>query len=160
MVHVDRLVTVELELPGDFPAVESLRSDEDDSGPHPALATEFVGDVVVPLVMPEMVNGKRILSRQCFYGFAKPFRNLPQHHRCRDRLAQLFPHEHHRTRPGRQPPDTSDYGDHSTYHYHFAVALLRKNERARAVRELRGALRLNPANDEKQQIIQLLKGLT
>jgi len=50
--------------------------------------------------------------------------------------------------------------DHSTYHYHYAVALSRRNERIRAIRELREALRLKPANDEKQQIIQLLQSLS
>ena len=85
VVHVNRLVTVELELSVDFPAVESLRfllrhSDEHDPIPHRALAAEFVGNVVFSLLMPELVNRNGILLRQCLYCFTELFRDLPQDH--------------------------------------------------------------------------------
>jgi tetratricopeptide (TPR) repeat protein len=52
------------------------------------------------------------------------------------------------------------HNDHATYHYHLAVALSQKNDRPGAISELREALRLNPENDEKENIRQLLHSLS
>jgi tetratricopeptide (TPR) repeat protein len=52
------------------------------------------------------------------------------------------------------------HNDHSTYHYHLAVALLRKSDPSRAIRELREALKSNPESDEKEKIRQLLRSLS
>jgi tetratricopeptide (TPR) repeat protein len=52
------------------------------------------------------------------------------------------------------------HNDHSTYHYHLAVALSQKNDRPHAIRELREALKFNPESAEKQNIQQLLVSLS
>jgi tetratricopeptide (TPR) repeat protein len=52
------------------------------------------------------------------------------------------------------------HNDHATYHYHLAVALSRKNDRPRAIGELREALKFNPEDDEKANIRKLLHSLS
>ena len=46
--------------------------------------------------------------------------------------------------------------DRSTYHFHLAMALAQKGDKASAKKELEAALRKQPAKDEEQKIRELL----
>jgi Flp pilus assembly protein TadD len=49
--------------------------------------------------------------------------------------------------------------ERSTFHYHLGLALAQKGDKARAREEVKKALSLNPATDEKKQIQDLLNRL-
>ena len=112
VVYVDRFVTVKLELSVDLPAVEGLRfllrhPDEDDRIPPLALAAELVGNVVFSLFVLEPIHRNPFLFRQCFDCLAKLLRDLPQHYRRGNGLAQLFPQEEHQAGSGCQLADVT-----------------------------------------------------
>ena len=73
MIHVDRLVTIELEPPVDLHAVEGLRfllrpPNENDGVSHVAAAPEALGNIVFPLFVTELIHGNGFLFGHPDYG--------------------------------------------------------------------------------------------
>jgi hypothetical protein len=86
MIDVDRLVAVELELPVDLLAVECLglllrHPDEDNAVSHVAATPKVVGNIVLPLLVPELIHRNAFLFGQDLHRFAKLLRDLPQNNR-------------------------------------------------------------------------------
>lgn len=82
VVHVNRLVARELELPVDLLALKCLRlflcdSNEDDAVAHPALLPNSVGDVILALPVIELVDRDLLPLRQRLYRIPKP-RGCPE----------------------------------------------------------------------------------
>jgi len=110
VVHVDGLVARELEPPVDLLALECLRlllrhSDEHDPVTHAALLPNPIGDLVLPLLVVELADRNLLPLRHRFHGIAELLSYLPQHHRRRDRFAQLLAHERDQPAGCRQWPD-------------------------------------------------------
>ena len=133
VIDVDRLVAVELELPVDLVAVEGLRfllryPNENDGVSHVAAAPEAVGNIVLPLFVPELIHRNAFLFGQRLHSFAKLLRDLPQNNGRGNRLPQLIPHEEDQARPGRQLADvTVQVQTVETLHFesHMAVEQFR-----------------------------------
>ena len=112
VINIDRLVAVELEPPVDLLAVEGLRfllrhPNENDGVSHVAAAPEAVGNLVFPLLVPELIHRNALLFGQCLHSLTKLLRDLPQYNGRRNRLPQLIPHEEDQARPGRQLADVT-----------------------------------------------------
>src|SRR5262249_42072189 len=91
-------VARELELPVYLPPVPGLcfllrHADEDDPISYPTLLAETVGYVVFPLLVLELVDRDLLPLHQSLHRLAELLGDLPQHHRRRNRLAQLLAHE-------------------------------------------------------------------
>jgi hypothetical protein len=112
VVHVDRLVPRELELPAHLLPAESSRlllchPDEDDLVPHTPLPPQLIGGIIFAFRVFEQIDRDLFPLGHCVYSFPKLPGHLAQHYRRRDRLAQLFSQERHQAARGRQFADVS-----------------------------------------------------
>ena len=148
VVHVDGLVARELEPPVDLLALERLRlllcdPDEHDPVTDAALPPNPIGDIVLPLLVVELVNRNPFPLRHRLHGIAELLGHLPQHHRRRDRLAQLLAHERDQPARRRQRPDVPiQVQPVQTFHFQRDVSTqqFRDVRHARDSTESRGRL--------------------
>jgi len=112
VIDVDRFVAIELELSVDLLPVERLRlllrhTDEDNSVSHLPLPSEVVGNVILSLFMPELIDWHLFAIGLRFDRLAEFLRNLSKNHRRRHRFPQLAAHEHHQPQSCRQLADVA-----------------------------------------------------